>query len=358
MVFFLNYVYSILSAYLMGRNYFRIRVSTGAFLGLLLPILLVWLLICGGQYNVGSDYWSYYAFFNGKSIGQFWDNGEYLFVWVISLCNSLGLYGQSLFYVFYGINFYFFYLILKRIDLKYVFLFILLYITVTGLFNNQLNVLRQATAIYMGTYALVLVVEQKKRKAFFFILLSALMHRSAIILFVALFMTKSVNRFSRKSLFVLLCLSLCLCFVLRVETLKFITPYVFDVYASYITGQVAEDKSFVTQITKLIFIPFYLLALFRLNKMKLTAQETSFFKWGFISFCLRLMVLNMSIVYRIFDYFLFLSVFPFFYYLRYLFRNNRRLVFMVILFLLSAFYALKVIVFARSEYLYKSIYFS
>lgn len=61
----------------------------------------------------------------------------------------------------------FFYLILKRIDLKYIFLFILLYITITGLFNNQLNALRQATAIYMGTYALILIVERKKWKAFF-----------------------------------------------------------------------------------------------------------------------------------------------------------------------------------------------
>jgi len=171
MVFFLNYVYSLLLAYLISKNYSRVKVSAGAFLGVLLPIFLIWLSICGGQYDVGTDYWSYYGFFNGEDFYKFRDSGEYLFAWIISLCNSLGLYGQSLFYVFYGINFYFFYLILKRIDLKYIFLFILLYITITGLFNNQLNALRQATAIYMGTYALILIVERKKWKAFFFIIL-------------------------------------------------------------------------------------------------------------------------------------------------------------------------------------------
>lgn len=358
MVFFLNYVYSILSAYLIGRNYSRVKISVGAFLGLLLPVFLIWLFICGGQYDVGTDYWSYYGFFNGGDIHQFRDSGEYLFAWIISLCNSLGLYGQSLFYVFYGINFYFFYLILRRIDLKYIFLFVLLYITVTSLFNNQLNTLRQATAIYMGTYALILVIEKKKWKALLFIVLSALVHRSAVILLVAFFVTRLVSRFSLKSLFVLLCISLCLSFVIRVEMLDFIAPYLSDVYASYITGQEGGDKSFVTQITKLIFIPFYLFALLRFKKMELTEREVTFFKWGFISFCLRLMVLNMSVVYRIFDYFLLLSIFPFYYYLRYLFRNNRRLVFVVIIFLLSVFYALKVTAFAYGEYLYESVYFS
>ena len=89
-----------------------------------------------------------------------------------------------------------------------------------------------------------------------------------------------------------------------------------------------------------------------------TELETVLFKWGFISFCLRLMVLNMSVVYRIFDYFLLLSVFPFYYYLRYLVRNNRSFVFVAIVFLLSVFYILKVTVFASAEYQYESVYFS
>ncbi len=358
MVFFLNYVYSILSAYLIGKNYARVRVSAGAFLGVLLPVFLIWLSICGGQYDVGADYWAYHDFFCGEYSYKFRESGEYLFAWIISLCNSLGLYGQSLFYVFYGINFYFFYLIIKRIDLKYIFLFILLYITVTSLFNNQLNVLRQATAIYMGTYALMLIVEKKKWKAFFFIVLSGLIHRSAFFLLAALGMTKLVNRLVPKSLFVLLCISLCCSFVLRVEMLELITPYLSDLYASYIMGQESEDKSILLKITKFIFIPFYLLALFRFKEMELTERETAFFKWGFLSFCLRLMVLNMSIVYRMFDYFLLLSIFPLYYYLRYLVRNNRRFVFVVILFLLSVFYALKVTIFASAEYLYESVYFS
>lgn len=53
-----------------------------------------------------------------------------------------------------------------------------------------------------------------------------------------------------------------------------------------------------------------------------------------------------------------LSVFPFYYYLRYLVRNNRSFVFVAIVFLLSVFYILKVTVFASAEYQYESVYFS
>ncbi len=358
MVFLLNYIYSLFSTYCIGSCYSAAKISSGAYRALLLPVFVVWLVICGGQNDVGSDYWSYYGFFNGEEAYKFRDSGEYLFAWIISLCNSLGICGQAVFFVFYGINFYFFYLILKRVDFKYMFLYVALYITVTSLFNNQLNGLRQATAIYIGTYALLLIVERKRWKALLFIILSAFIHRSAFFLLMAFPVAKPVSGFSLKSLFVLLGISFCLSFVLRVEMLDFIAPYLSDAYAYYITGHEYEDKSMLLKITKLVFIPLYLCALFCFKQMELTERETILFKWGLVSFCLRLMALNMDIVYRIFDYFLLLSIFPVYYYLRYLIRNRHRFVFLVIIFLLSAFYALKTTVFASAEYLYKSVYFS
>lgn len=357
MVFFLNYLYSIISAYCIGKHYSHMKISFSALLGLLLPIFLIWLAICGGQNDVGTDYWSYYNIFNGEGIEVYRHNNEYLFVWIISFFNFLGFYGQSLFFVFYGINFYFFYLILKRIDLRYIFLFILLYITVSSLFNNQLNGLRQATAIYIGTYALLLILEEKKLKGFFFIVVSMLVHQSAFILLIVFLAKKVIERFSSKYLLILLCISLFLSFIFRVEMLDFIAPYLSDAYAYYITGHEYEDKSIIVKITKYIFIPFYVLSIVRFKKMEMTEQEIIYFKWGFWSFCMRLMILNLSVVGRIFDYFLILSIFPFYYYLRYLFRNNRRFQFVIIISLLSLFYGLKVTVFARSEYLCKSVYF-
>lgn len=101
-------------------------------------------------------------------------------------------------------------------------------------------------------------------------------------LLVALGMTRLVSRLMPKSLFVLLCISLCCSFVLRVEMLELIIPYLSDIYTNYIMGQESGDKSILLKITKLIFIPFYLFALFRFKKMELTELETVLFKWGFL----------------------------------------------------------------------------
>lgn len=357
MVFFLNYLYSVFSAYLIGRYYSRARVSSGAFLGLLLPILLMWLFVCGGQYDVGTDYGTYHRLFSGDEPTKFRDSGEYLFAWIIAGCNALGLYGQALFYVFYAINFYFFYLVMKRIELKYIFLYVMLYITVTSLFNNQLNGLRQSTAIYMGTYALLLLIERRRWQAFVVIVAASLVHLWAAILLGTFLVAKPVRRLPLPLLLAMLGVSIGLSFVLRVEMFGFVSPYLSDVYAHYITGQEYEEKSLLLKITKLMFFPLYLLALARFRKMELTEREAVLFKWGFVSFCLRLAVLNLDILYRVFDYFLLMSVFPLYYYLRYLIRTGRRFVFLAILLLLTLFYALKTMVFASAEYLYDSIYF-
>lgn len=357
MVFFLNYLCSLLFAFAIGKLYSHIKVSAGALLGLLLPIFLIWLYISGGQYDVGTDYWSYYTFFNGIDIEQFRVNGEYLFVGIIRLCNFMGLYGQSLFYIFYGINFYFFYLILKRVDRKHIYLFILLYITVSNLFNNQLNMVRQATAIYIVSYGLILLSEKKKLKALLFILIAAMFHRTAWFLLPIFCITKFVSRLSCRSQIILMGIALCCSFVLRMEMLEILSPILPERFAWYITGFEYEDKSFISKLPKFIYIPFYLMAFLRFDKMRLNESEAILFKWGVVAFCLRLMVLNLSIANRLCDYFLILSLFPFYFYLRYLLRNNCRFAFVSIIFLFSLLYALKVTVFARNEYLYESVYF-
>lgn len=63
-------------------------------------------------------------------------------------------------------------------------------------------------------------------------------------LLVALGMTRLVSRLMPKSLFVLLCISLCCSFVLRVEMLELIIPYLSDIYTNYIMGQESGDKVF------------------------------------------------------------------------------------------------------------------
>lgn len=356
MTFLLNYLYSVICSYCIGQYYAYHRLSDKSLFFLLLPIFLVWLFICGGQYEVGTDYESYLTIFNGYNLDAYWEKGEYLFAGIISLFNTLGIYGQALFYVFYAINFLFLFLIIKRLPIKQVFLFIILYITVTSLFNNQLNTLRQATAVYIGTYVAILILEKKYWKGFLFILLAMFMHQSALVLFLFYAFNIIIKRLSYKLLLVYLLIAVLLSLVLKTDSFEFALSWLSEEYAWYFTGGIVEETGMLTKVTKYIFIPIYLLAWWYFRK-KSNEGEMLFFKLGWISFCLRISVMNLSIVNRLFDYFLILSIFPLLIYLYHLFVTRRTFLFFSIILFLSLFYSLKVLVFARGEYLYNSIYF-
>lgn len=357
MVFLLNYVYSITCTYLLGREYAHVKLSNNALLFLLLPVFLIWLIISGGQDSVGTDYESYIYIFEGNQLDYYIKKNELLFAAIISLFNKCGMHGQALFYVFYAINFIFFFLILKRLPLKQVFLYILLYITVTNLFNNQLNTLRQTTAIYIGTYAAFLIFENKNIKALLFILIASLIHQSGLIL-LFLYVLKYISKIQSSRFFLIcLCGAFVLSLLLQVNSINLIVNILPDDYAWYVARDRLEERDFLNKLTKYAFIPIYIMSLSCLHKNYLTAKENVLFKCGWIAFCLRLSFINLMLVSRVVDYFLLLSILPLTFYLYNLFESRKHFLFVSIVFCLSIFYALKVTIFAQAEYLYDSIYF-
>ena len=356
MTFLLNYLYSVICAYCLRQHYAQRKLSSISLFILLFPIFSVWLFICGGQCGVGTDYGSYLYIFEGN-LDDFFEKHEYLFAGIVSFFNACGIYGQGLFYIFYAINFFFLFLVLKRFRIEQVYLFILLYITVTGLFNNQLNGLRQSTAIYVGTYAAFLIFENKSLKAAIFIVLATLIHQSAIIL-LFLYVFKYILRHSSFAfLFVLLFIAICLSLTLQITTITFLLPYLPEEYAWYILDGGVEERTFISKITKYIYIPLYLFSWRYFYKHRLSVGDNILFKIGWIAFCLRLSVINLTIISRIADYFLLLSILPLLLYLYCLYKTRNLFLFISIIFFLSIFYCLKVTVFARGEYLYNSIYF-
>lgn len=357
MVFLFNYLYSITCTYLLGREYAHVKLSDKALFFLLLPIFLIWLVISGGQDSVGTDYESYMYIFDGNQLDYYMGKNEFLFVAIVSLCNALGIHGQALFFVFYAINFIFLFLILKRLPVKQVFLYIILYITVTNLFNNQLNTLRQATAIYIGTYAMFLILESKKIKALFFILIASLIHQSGIMLIFAYFFKPISKMISARMLLFLLLGAFLLSLFLQVEVINFLVPFLPKDYAWHILGDGVGGRGILNKITKYIFIPFYLMSLYSFKKNDLAAREVLLFKVGWIAFCMRLSFINLTIISRITDYFLLLSIFPLVFYLYHLFERGQKFIFIFMITFLSFFYCLKVTIFSTGEYLYDSIYF-
>lgn len=356
MVFFVNYLYSVIYAYCLGRAYTHYKLTDPALFILLVPILIVWLIICGGQYQVGTDYDSYLDIFGGNNLDYYVNKREFLFVGIVMFFNFLGIYGQGLFYIFYAVNIFFLFFILKRIPIDRFFIFILLYITVTSLFNNQLNILRQTTAIYIGTYAAFLVFENRKVKALFFILVATLIHQSGLIL-LSLFLVKKIcEKLTLKLMIIFLSVAICLSFFFQIDSVSFVFPFLPEEYIWHILGGRVGERGILTKLTKYMFIPLYLLALNLYKKNKLNSSEIVLFKAGWISFCFRICVVNLTIVSRIADYFILLSIFPLLLYLNYLLKSNKVFLFISIFFLLSLFYGIKTLLFPNAEYLYNSIY--
>ena len=170
MIFTLNLLYSLWCSSKLCYVYEHSNIQKKFLYYFLLftPLWFIWLLICGGQYGVGTDYFSYYEIFKNVSSDYYYNKSEWLFAWIIEICHDIGLSPQGLFFVFYFINFVFFFKILFRLENKTVFLFVLLYITLSSAFNNQLNGLRQYSAIYIITYAIINFCEDRSYLKYIF----------------------------------------------------------------------------------------------------------------------------------------------------------------------------------------------
>ena len=313
MVYFLNLIYSVVDSYLIGKFTYRAHLSGSAFGLLLLPIFIVWILICGGQDNVGTDYPAYIRLFNGESLDRY----EPGFVFIVNACLSLGIKGQAIYFVFYAIGFFFLGLVLRRIDIKYVFIFILLYISVSGLFNNQLNILRQ------------------------------------VILF---FLNRIVAALNKRRMILCVLCALILSFVFTSEMLNHLDFLIPNIYIKFLNSGAIESRSFILKITKYLFVPLYLAALFKYDKdLVLSSTEQKLFKWGIVSLCLRLSLLNMTIISRVSDVFLIVSLYPLLYYFRYLYLKHKRRWGLAVCYVVGLYFA-KVLLFPSAEYSYQSIY--
>ncbi|MDE6860120.1 MAG: EpsG family protein [Duncaniella sp.] len=350
MIYFLNLIYSVVDTYIIGNIIPRRKLTDGAYWFLFAPVIIVWLIICGGQDNVGTDYPSYIELFHGQSLDRY----EPGFVFIIGFCRYFHIEGQAIYFVFYALGFFFLGLILRRIDTKYLFLFILLYITMTGLFNNQLNILRQIIATYIGTYGALAIIDHRYFRGVIFILFASSIHFCAL-LFLGFLFTGQLHFITIRSLYICFAISLVLSFLISPSLINHLDFLIPQTYIKFITASAIEERSILLKITKYIFVPVYLIALSKFQSLNLTSNEISLFKYGFLAFCLKMTLLNLTIISRLFDIFLIFSIFPIFYYLRNLDKRSKT-AFTVLVCFFVCIYGAKVLLFPSAEYLYQSIY--
>lgn len=361
MIFALNLFFSVICSFSFSRFY-KVGKNKKFFIYclFLFPIWFTWLIICGGQDGVGTDYESYYKIFSNPdtTLFTYYYKQEYLFAWIVELINYIELPPQTGFFIFYLIGFLVILKIATKLHHNTFFIFILLFLAYSTAFNNQLNGLRQYIALYWGTLGIMLLYEKKGIVKFIIcIIIACLFHSSSLLFLPFLFFIFYKKNITYK--FYILFLTTSVLFSLLGsydwiwKQFDFLIP---ANYMHYMGGDFDTGHGFTKMITKLIFIPFYIYSLNLIKYNKLTGYDLYLFKIGFISYCIRLFFMDNIILNRIGVSLILISIFPIYYLLRELYLRKSFGKFHLICLFFVAFYLAKVILFPTEEYLYNSIY--
>lgn len=358
MVFFLIFLVSVLYCNIIDRlnDYNTIITKNNWFPLEYIPLALFWTFICSVQYKVGTDYSSYIKIFNGENLDYYSNNGEILFSTMIRCCNAIGWRGQIIYVLIYSICFFCFFLTLGKCNIRHSAIFILLYIAVSTVFNNQFNIVRQSLAVYIGTYAVILIMKNRVIRPICLIIIASMIHITAIS-FVIFFIPKKIFLCCTKNILkLLLIISLILSIALSVTIFNSVLDYLPKTYSWYILSDDLGEMSLISSLTKYLFFPLYWLAISKYSIYKLNHFERLLFICGIISFAIRIAINNLPLINRLSFSFLVLSMFPLYYYLEYLLLKKSKL-FPIIVSIIFMFYALKVIIYPAGEYIYQSIIF-
>lgn len=358
MIFAINLIYTVIYSY--SFSVYKKIINQHKFLSYFLylfPVWTIWLIICGGQYKVGTDYEAYYNIFETCDVALYYKKFEYFFAYIVEISNYLDLPPQTPFYIFYLIGYIFFIKILTKIHHDTSFIFIILYISISTVFNNQLNGLRQYIALYICTYALLTLQDKKGLLKFsIYTICATFIHSSSLLIF-PLAILKHYPKISYNKGNLLLILSIILgAFGGYNYIISYLTFLVPSHYQHYIGGVFDTTYGFSTLATKLIFIPFYFYSLTLLKTQKLNEYDLFLFKLGLIGYSIRIMFLSNFIFNRIGNIFLLVSMLPLYFLLRNLYIEKKYKQFAIICLFFISFYLSKVLLFPSQEYLYNSIY--
>ena len=360
MAYFICFVLSFSLFYFAESNK---KLTKNAFWFLSCILILYWTLLIGLQYNVGTDYPTYYRMFYDAGFAESqhnWrNNNEPLFFHMAGFIASSALPPQSGFVITALIKASLFFVFIKKFEISKPSIFILLFFTVATIFVNQTNLIRQAIAVYIFSLSIYFVL---KRKFIFFCLtvyIASMFHRSALFMLPIFFVPILIKKLNAYHFIIMLFVSLFLStrnFFELIEPIIILTPYAAFLDAS---DHFFEPVALVNRLTRYAFIPFYLLSLRSLHT--LNDVEKKLFHIGFVFYCFRLILLSLAAVNRLSIYFEIVQLFPLYFMMVNFMNANKKKaysnIFMMFVFLsiIIGMQAGRTLVFPTQEYDYRSI---
>lgn len=353
MVYLINIIISVAYSYILRKNN---KIS----LSMYIPIMLLWVLILGGQDGVGTDYYSYKKIYEEHYVlGRFYKAGEYLFYYFVIFFSKFIKNGQFLFFFDAIIKVILFFIILKKtVSNKFSYIFIFLYLSYSTIFYNQMNGIRNYLAGYFFTIGLIYLLENKKVFFLFFLGLGNFIHKTCLYMFSIFFINIKIKKnISSKKLYMFLILGLVLAFLPLKEIIRNISGKVIPTYSHYFTSQFYENEmEVINKISRIIWLPFYFESI-KLIEVNKNYKEKILIKYGILGYFIRLFTVAVPIFSRLAIYFSILEIYPIFYLVIYYLKKEKILKLLVLVFLIFIFIGSKILIFPKGEYLYKTIFF-
>ena len=329
----------------------------------LYPVFLVWTIIIGGQYSVGTDYPTYLEYFSSENTIQ---RFEPIFQFLKDFFYSIGLRGQAMFFVFAFINVWAIFKAFKKFDLgQYALLYFLL-VTISSFFNNQMNLVRQATAGAFVFWAFAEAFDGNVKKSVVLDVIAMGFHYSAVVVLPFLLFRKLTFFLTKwpKTLLVITLISLFFSMTLA----QYINTFLFDMLPNFIKQytyySVLRSSSYATNVygfsnvlPKVILIPLYWLSIGLLDGDELNEKEKFLLRFGILSYALRCIMNITMIISRFALYFWLPSIIPlYFLILHYYNRKENIYAYAIVAYCLLPYIA-KVFM-GKGEYAYHFFLFS
>ncbi|WP_415050672.1 EpsG family protein [Fusobacterium ulcerans] len=320
-------------------------------------------MIIGLQFGVGTDYFNYLRIYNNPNyLELYFRKKEYIFYFYIKFIKFFFIEGQSFFIITSFLENLIFYIYLKTllknkiINLKKLWIFIFLFLCFGTTFYNQTNGIRQYFNIYLLIIMSVFIINKNflYYNIIFFIGLN--IHRSFLFLYPLYFINFIIKKINKKTFIIFIILVLILNFlpIVKVikEIIKFVPRYKHYVYYDYFSEITLKNK-----ITKMIFVPFYLESAKLIDNIK-NEKKALILRWGIFGFIIRIFCLKITVLNRIGEYFVLLSLFPIYFLIENYIEKNSKFKLFILFFMILGLFVTKTIIFPKGEYLYNSYLFN
>ncbi|MGO2305310.1 MAG: EpsG family protein [Providencia sp.] len=341
--------------YILDKGRFKYNILS------LLPCFMIYYLVPSLQYEVGTDYHNYINIYNTPHLlERFYTSYEYIFYFTVQLFNYLNLPEQSLFAFFSLIQSVAFFIYISKLKSSsniFGWLLFFIFISTTGIYNNQMSGIRQYAALMLFPLITYYAFNGKYILSSLLIVSAILFHQTAIIFIIVyplIFLFKKINT---KYIIIFLCTIPIYYFgtnlvLLVVESLGL-------KYISYFSSDYAEPQDILSLFTRLYYLPLIFLFFMNYNQDN---EQKNYYSFCIFLFCIFyfsfIMSFQFGLFFRISSYFWFFLIFPIYDVIKkYICRGDTLISFILIIYTCAPYF-LKTIVFAKGEYLYSSIIFN